>query len=172
MIRHTLCYLFLLTILGCSNNSNNKSTTPPPPVTETAPPQKGTPLPYPSLPNNIAEELFNRCDFVDYIFYDPSLPMSISLNEQGSIRSTFRHVSRETPTTNGSCKATGRVMYQAEGEYIIEADFYLQDDCTYYIFMVDQKPTYANAMSPDGIKFFSNNISQAKASVKQKMQGQ
>ncbi|MFK7807141.1 MAG: hypothetical protein AB8F74_04990 [Saprospiraceae bacterium] len=163
------CFLF-----SCSENPNNKLTTnevAAPETNQTPAAQQLKPLPYPSLPNNIAQELFEKCDFVDYIFYDPSLPMSISLNEQGSIRSTFSHISQGAAMSTGNCKATGRVMYQHQGEYIIEADFFLTNGCTYFVFMVDQKPTYANAMSEEGMKFFQRNISQAKASVQQKLQG-
>lgn len=173
MIRlFTLC-VFFCAFSGCSNSTDQN--TPPPPV---AAPVEGTPassankqlLPYPSLPDEIAQDLYTRCDFIDYIFYDPRLPMSISLDEPNSIKSTFNHLMRDQPSTDGTCKATGRVMYQHQGEYIIEADFYVNDECTYFIFMVDQKPTYANKMSADGVTFFSNNIAQAKKSVLQKLQ--
>lgn len=173
MTRYYFLFPILLSLYSCSDNSNNSTTTaPPPPTVESKAIPELKPLPYPSIPDELAQDLYNRCDFVDYIFYDPTLPMSISLNEVGSIRSTFSHFLRDPAMSNGTCKATGRVMFQHQGEYITEADFYITNSCTYFIFMVDQKPTYANAMSDEGIKFFRTNITQAKASVQQKIQEQ
>jgi hypothetical protein len=177
MIRHFLLFAFVLCLIACGEKTNQANTSTTPAATTTAPtaaatkPVTKTAVSYPPLPNNIAQDLYNRCDFVDYIFYDPSLPMSISLIEQSSIRSTFAHIGPEKAMTDGTCKPTGRVMFQHKGEYIIEADFYLRDECTYYIFMVNGKPTYANAMSQAGITFFSNNINSAKKSVQEKLQG-
>jgi hypothetical protein len=173
MIRYFLLSIVVFCFIACSNKASqtNTATTPATTTPAAKPVPVKTEVPYPPLPNGIAQDLFNRCDFVDYIFYDPSLPISISLNEQSSIRSTFSHISPEKAMTDGTCKATGRVMFQHKGEYIIEADFYLRDHCTYFIFMVKGKPTYANAMSQSGITFFSNNINSATKSMQEKLQG-
>jgi hypothetical protein len=176
MLRYFILSAFALYLISCGEKTSQTNSDTKPVVTTQTPatttkPVTKTEVPYPPLPNNIFKDLYERCDFVDYIFYDPALPMSISLNEQSSIRSTFAHIAPDKAMTDGTCKASGRVMFQHKGEYIIEADFYLRDDCTYYIFMVKGKPTYANAMSQAGITFFSNNIKSAQKSVQEKLQG-
>ena len=172
MIRHLLFVAFVVSCFSaCKSDSasNQTSTEKQPSNTEQKTTHPQTTSPYPPLPQSIGKELYDKCDFVDYIFYDPKLPMSISLNEVNSIRATFVHIAPEPAQINPACKATGRVIFQHQGEVIIEADFYFNDQCTYYVFMVDQKPTYANMMSKDGIQFFTNNINQARTNIQQKL---
>ena len=166
MFRSLLLFVLVVLFASCGNGDQPSTTNTPPAATQQpATEAVATPLPYPPLPESIKQDIFNRCDFVDYIFYDPGLPMSISLNEQNSIRATLNHFGTGQAQKKGECKATGRVMYQSQGEYILEADFYLVSGCVYFVFMQNQKPTYALPMSEKGVGFFTNNIQSAKNSV-------
>lgn len=162
MLRYIFSMSILLSIVACKSD---KTSTPPP--TAATQPAAAHQVNLPSITLEEMENLNTKCDFIDYTFYDPRLPMSISLNELPSIRLTYGHVSQTTPTpTAPTCKPTGRIFYQSQGDYILEAEFYFSDGCTYFVFFKDGKPTYANDMSPAGKKFFSNNITQALKSIK------
>ena len=155
MLRFTFFLLTLLFFVACKDNK------PAPPPIPPAPAVVKNKINLPSITQAEMDNLNTNCDFIDYTFYDPKLPMSISLNELSSIRSTLSHISQKVPTPiTPDCKALGRIFYQSKSEYILEAEFYFSDGCSYYIFFKDGKATYANDMTDAGKQFFSNNISQ------------
>ncbi len=51
----------------------------------------------------------------------------------------------------------------------MEADLYFQEGCTYYVFLKNNKPAYANLMTDDAIGYMNNIMRQA-ASVGQPQQ--
>ncbi len=155
----TFIFFSLVLLLSACNNEPKKQTPPPPPPAPEAP--AATSINLPMIPAAEMQNLFSNCDFIDYTFYDPRLPMSISLNEISSIQATLGHVAQEPPKPTTNCKALGRIFYQSQGDYILEAEFYFKENCTYFVFFKDGKATYANAMAPSGITFFTNNIQQA-----------
>jgi len=161
-----LRYIFSITILfffvACKDD---KPAPPPPPAAVTTAPAIHQ-VNLPSITSAEMENLNVNCDFIDYTFYDPRLPMSISLNELPSIRQTFGHVSQGLPApTVPTCKPSGRIFYQSKGDYMLEAEFYFTNGCTFFVFFKDGKATYANDMSDAGKQFFSNNIAQALKAV-------
>ncbi len=161
MLRYIFSIAILLFLVACKND---KPTPPPSPAVTPAPAVQQVNLP--SITQAEMENLNTNCDFIDYTFYDPRLPMSISLNELSSIRQTLGHVSQDLPApTAPNCKPSGRIFYQSQGEYILEAEFYFTDGCAYFVFFKDGKATYANDMTTAGRQFFSNNISQALKAV-------
>ncbi len=114
-----------------------------------------------SLPSITEEEmrmLWDSCDYVDYLFYD--LPVSMSLNEQGSIRSSLSYIAKQPAELKPSCKSLGRVFFIKKGETILEADIYFSPGCTYYVFRKENKAVYANLMSEAAFKFFNRTIMQ------------
>ncbi len=165
--RYLFCFGMLALLAGCKNGDPSK-TDEKQPATQQPPAQQQTTtqtVPHPTLPQEIRQDIYDRCDFVDFIFYDPSIPISISLNEPGSIRMTMSHVGTSAASTTGTCKPTGRVVFQSDGEIMQEADFYMGPGCVYYVFMKDGKPAYANNMTQAGVNFFANNINSAKQSL-------
>ncbi len=163
MLRYIFSLVFLLSLIACKND---KPTTPP---AATPPPPAPAAVHQVNLPSITLAEMENlnvNCDFIDYTFYDPRLPMSISLDELSSIRQTLGHVSQAPPApTAANCKPSGRIFYQSKGEYILEAEFYFTDGCAFFVFFKDGKATYANDMADAGKQFFSNNIAQALKAV-------
>ena len=109
---------------------------------------------YPSITQEEMIDLFNRCDYVDYIFYDFSF--SISQGEKPAIQAALNHVSKSIAKINTNCKPIGRIFYQIEGVNVLEADIYFAEGCQYYLFYKDQKPVYANELSPAGVAFYQS----------------
>ena len=115
--------LILLAFLwSCNSETATQEST-----AETTPATNSTPAPisktealYPAYPVEKLKYLFETCDYVDYVFYE--LPMSMSLNEQGSIQYSVSHVSQEQAPINANCKSLGRIFYQLKGENIAEAE--------------------------------------------------
>jgi hypothetical protein len=114
----------------------------------------------PSLPQAEMKKLFDEATYVDYIFYD--LPFSVSQDNKASIHANLNMISPEK--MNGiskSCKPIGREFFHIGGEIVYEADLYFSEGCFGYIFLKDEKPTYANKLSAEGGKFYSNLIKQS-----------
>ena len=121
-----------------------------------------TNISYPSLTNEIVENIAQNCDYIDYIFYD--LPISISQDNKQAIISNINFISKIVPSSiPNACKSMGRKFFHIDGEIILEADVYLNtlEDCYFYVFYENGKKTYANKISSDGVKFYLNVFGQA-----------
>jgi hypothetical protein len=148
MIRIAL-FFALIMCFGCQNDSSNsadQNTT----TTQPAAPS------LPSMPLETIQFLWENCDYIDFVFYQ--LPISMSLNEKSSIQYALRHISADAARLDPNCKPIGRVFYQVKGENHSEADIYFQQGCTYFKFLKDNKPVYANYMTDEGIKYMNENI--------------
>jgi hypothetical protein len=151
-----LCSLSLVLMTNCNNNSDSAgkssdTTPPPPPLAATLP----------SIPLETMQMLWEKCDYVDYLFYE--LPISMSLNEQTSIRYALRQVAADPAPLKPECKPIGRVFFQVKGENAAEADIFFTTGCTYFVFYVDGKKTYSNYMTEEGIQHLNNTLMKAKA---------
>ncbi len=109
--------------------------------------------PYPSVSQEIMASLWENCTAIDFLFYE--LPVSMSQDDQASIRQTLTHVSTNIPAYDKSCKAIGRVFFQADGEPLTEAEIFFSQKCQYYVFHEKGKPAYANAMTEAGVQFMN-----------------
>jgi len=160
MLRYIFSIAILLSFFACKNDK------PTPPPAAAQPLSLADQAKLPSITLADMSNLNTNCDFLDYTFYDPRLPMSISLNELSSIRQTLGHISQDTPVPTGeNCKPAGRIFYQSKGDYILEAEFYFSNGCAYFVFFKEGKPVHANDMTDAGKQFFSNNIAQALKAV-------
>lgn len=171
MRRFTLLFslLLVLAIFGCQNEQTETAEKPTP-----APAQKEEPkmVPagefLPSVPIEKLEYLWNNCDYVDYVFYD--LPISMSLDVKNSIQYALSHIAENPASLRPDCKPIGRIFFQVQGENYLEADFYFSNGgCTYYVFLENGKPKYGNYMTEEGAKYMNNNLTQAGA-IKQQIQ--
>ncbi|MDX1666991.1 MAG: hypothetical protein R3350_07170 [Saprospiraceae bacterium] len=108
---------------------------------------------YPSVPDDTVFMLWEKCDYIDFIFYNRSF--SMSQDEQAQIRQTIRHISEATPVIDPACQPAGRIFFQVEGENALQGDFFFQDGCTYFLFYEDGEIKYANEMTPLGVKFYN-----------------
>ena len=112
----------------------------------------------PSIPEALLKEIFLECDFVDYIFYE--LPFSMSYDKKATIQSALRWVDQSTVIPTSGCKALGRMIFQKEGDIMIEAELYVSDACAYYKWIQNGKPVYNNLMSMAGIVHYKGIINQ------------
>lgn len=153
--------LALVLMTNCNNNSGstNKSAVSPPP-----PPPVAT---LPSIPLDTMQMLWEKCDYVDYLFYQ--LPISMSLNEQTSIRYALRQIAAEPAPLKPECQPIGRIFFQVKGENAAQADIFFSPGCTYFVFYENGKKTYSNYMTEEGIQYLNNQLMQAKA-LRQKVQ--
>lgn len=136
------------------------------------PPQQAPPPPapaatLPSVPLELLEKIWQEGTQVDYIFYND--PFTMSLTDKPSIQYAVRHVAEQPAPLLPNCKPKGRVTYQIKGDIVLEGDFYFSTGCTYFVFEKDRVKTYANYMTDDGIKYFTEQIKQA-MDMQQKMQ--
>lgn len=113
---------------------------------------------YPSIPLATVQMLWEKCDYIDVVFYYTNFSMSAST--QGDIRNNIRHISEEAPRINPACKAIGRIFFQVDGVNVAEADMHYADGCNFFIFYENGKKTYANYMTDAGIAFYKNIFAQ------------
>jgi len=118
----------------------------------------------PSIELSVLENLWENCDFIDYVYYE--LPISASLDNQNSIRSSIQHIAEQPAGKINGCKAIGRVFYQIEGENVLQGDIYFSRGCTYFLWL-DNKGKYfaGNLMMDSALKFFASNIQAAMGKV-------
>ena len=116
-----------------------------------------------SIPEKVYLRLLAECDYVDILFFDS--PVSMGQDDDAGIQSTLTFITKEVAKPNADCKPLGRISYMIKGEIIAEADFYSSEGCNYMIFMEDNKPKYANVLSPNGIQFFQNILLQIQKQV-------
>jgi len=112
-----------------------------------------------SIPRSTIMKLWNSCTYIDYIFHD--LPFSMSQDESESIQANLNYISSEAqPFIPSNCKSIARQMFHVGGDIVLEADVYLSDVCQFYVFVENEKPVYANKMSPSALQFFSTMFNQ------------
>lgn len=139
------CFAFT----SCNSSSSSGAAEKPVAENTAAPPTS-----YPSIPSEKIVNLFETCDFIDYILYD--YEFSLSQGEKPAIQASFSHISKTVPTINPNCQPIGRIFYQVEGQNALEADIYFNDGCKYYIFLENNQPKYANELTPAGIGFYED----------------
>lgn len=153
-------FLACLPLLICFSCKSDAKQTP----AETQVPVVAAPLPYPALGNQEISQLYAQADKVDIIFF--YLPISVNQEDPASVKSTVLYVAPASPKITGQCKAIARLSWIADGAIIREADVYVDPGCEYLLFMENNQPVAANAMSPAGIEFFKNIISQVEPKTK------
>jgi len=147
--------LLALSILGCGDDTSKTGETPP--TNTQAATSKASPT-YPSIPLSRLEYLWENVTYMDVIFYN--LPVSLNQSSRDNIRSTLSQIAENSPTINPNCQAIGRVFFQVDGKNIETADIYFQQGCTYYVWLENDKPAYANEMTEGGINFYNNIFKQ------------
>lgn len=152
---------YVVISLGMTSCNSPKADPKPAPVESNVKPSNDL-ASLPSLTPEWFYRLVEECDYIDYIFYD--LPISISQDEKSAINSNLALIAKTSPQSfNQGCKPIGRKLFHHDGEVILEADMYFDpvNKCNYYVFLVDNKPTYINLISQQGINFYMNVFNQA-----------
>lgn len=153
---------FVLFLMGACNSGNKTKSTEKTTVKQPVTPKKeavGATLP--SVPSTIVKELWEKCDMVDFMYYD--LPVSMSMDNKGGIQYAIRFIAGESPKLNPACQSIGQISYQIQGEEKLLADIYFNKGCTYFVFVDSKgKQLYANEMTNDAISFFNQAVSNVK----------
>ncbi|MDX1410303.1 MAG: hypothetical protein R3330_19265 [Saprospiraceae bacterium] len=145
-LRTILLATFCSTLIAC-NNSNSTKEEP-----ASTPEAQDAAYPYPALPDELRARLWNTCDYVDIIFYES--PVSMSQTEAPAIRGTLGYLAGTPAIPDANCTSLGRISFMQQGEIIIEADMYSQNNCHYFLFLQDGNVVYAEALSNAGMNFF------------------
>lgn len=154
-------FLFFLVVgllfFSCKNaNKTNQSSTTA--TTQTPPPKQQIPVQgkqlYPSVPVEKIQSLWEKCDYVDYSYIN--LPLSMNRQEMNDIRHSLGQISDQPALINDRCPLLGSMLFYQNGEIALEANIYYSQGCNYFVFMEDNKPKYANFMTPSGISFFKD----------------
>jgi hypothetical protein len=106
-----------------------------------------------SIPVELMKSLWEECDYIDIIFYNS--PVSVSQGDQAGIRNTLQFITTKPVPLNPDCAPMGRISFIVKGNIQTEADIYLSQGCSYFVFIEEGKIKYANEMTPQGINFIS-----------------
>lgn len=160
---YTLLITLSFALISCGGEASKKETS-----TANAKPSQSAPTaPKPgvknqvaleSIPRSVIMDLWQNCTYIDYIFHD--LPFSMSQDEKESIQANLNYIATEAQAyIPNNCKAMARQMFHVGGDIVLECDVYLSDNCQFYVFVENEKPKYANKMTPDALKFFGTMFS-------------
>ena len=160
----TLYYICLMGLfISCQNSSESTSN-----QTQQTEASKQVPTgpEFKSIPQELALKIFNEVDLIDYIFH--IYPFSMSQDQKPSIQANVSYISPEAQSyIPANQKPIARQFYAIEGNIFLEADVYFSETDQFYVFIQENKPVYANKMSPAGIQFFNAMISRAMGAVNQ-----
>ncbi len=114
----------------------------------------------PSITFEEMEKIYEGADFIDIIFYN--VDFSMSVNNKANIQKMVGFVSTNVASINRNCKPMGRIFFQKNGELMVEADMYYDDQCRYFVFQKNGRAAYANDITPEGQAYFAKIFSQVK----------
>lgn len=153
-MRYIIIILLTFTFISCKDNRTASSSGIDQPTSHTTGKSN-----YASIPVADIKVLWNEATHMDYIFHE--LPFSINMSDLPSIRQHLDYIANEPVTYDlSNCKSLGRAFFTVGGNTAYEAEIYFSPNCFHYVWHVDGKPAYANAMSPAGIEFYKNLINQ------------
>jgi len=109
---------------------------------------------FPTVPDQIMVDLWEKCDYIDIIFNDN--PASMSQDDISSIRGSLNYISREPATRAASCRPVARVAYMADGTLLADTNVYCSEGCLYVEFIENGKVAYVNHLSRSGVEFYSD----------------
>lgn len=145
-----ILYFILITLMVFSCQSKETKNNP-----QTPAPIDATPLqqvPYPPVPQDVLQTIVTEGDHIDIVFY--KLPISMSRDGQNDVILELARLTDTAPQARANCVADGRIFYQGKGQTLAEADIYINEGCYYVVFYKDNKPAYANGLTPEAIKFY------------------
>jgi len=160
---YTLIFIFSLTLISCGGEAAKEKPSTAGAKAEQSAPAAAKPgvknqVALESVPRTVIMDLWQNCTYIDYIFHD--LPFSMSQDETESIQANLNYIATERQAyIPDNCKPMARQMFHVGGDIVLECDVYLSDNCQFYVFVENEKPKYANKMTPDALKFFGTMFS-------------
>lgn len=144
-----------LFFIACGNEAApaEAATTDPAPGAPTTAPARATTLP--PLPVEEIQRLYDKVDYIDYLF--TSLPISMSQQTPNDVKGAVTHISGDAPQSlDPSCTVLAQIFYEADGKTLRRADMYYGPTCTYLVWNENGKPTYASRLTAEGVQFFTS----------------
>ena len=120
------------------------------------------------LPSITLEEmqiLYDQADYIDLIFYNMNFSMSV--NDKPNVKRVVTFVDKTQPNPNFTCPTMGRIIFQKDGEILIEADMHIDKHCSHFVFFKNGKKAFANNISEQGKGYFNKIFSQVKVAPAQ-----
>ena len=114
----------------------------------------------PSITQEMMTQLYNSCDYIDFVFYE--LSFSMSFDNKNAIGTALNWISPTVPILVKNCKSLGRMVFQGNGEIIMEAEMIVsnKNECGHFVWIIDGERKYANRLNADGKKYFLGLINQ------------
>lgn len=113
--------------------------------------------------------LLAKGDHIDYIFH--KLPLSMNQDGRNAMFKEMGFISKNALSSIPvNCLPMARKIYIGNGEIIMESDLYFSQDCLFQVFIMDEKPLFANELSQEGINFYAGLMRQAKETMPQNVQ--
>ena len=157
-MRQSLLFSLLFLLSACGNEVPTQDTAP----VETPVVAETTARTLPALPISELQQLYDKVDYIDYLF--TSLPISMSQQTPNDVKAAVTHISDEAPASiDPSCKVMAQIFYEAEGKTLRRADMYYGPTCTYLVWNENGKPAYASRLTSQGIQFFNQVLQNVKA---------
>lgn len=165
-MRIILWSCFFLVLSSCGDtakkeNAASKSTEVSSPPTVTNATQAGLP----SITLEEMQILYDQADYIDLIFYN--MDFSMSVNDKPNVQRVVTFVDKSQPNPNFTCPTMGRIIFQKNGEILIEADMHIDKTCSHFVFFKNGKKAFANNISEQGKKYFSQIFSKVKVAPAQ-----
>ena len=111
------------------------------------------------------QRIQNEGTQLDIVF--PGKPMSVSQSNKQSILQSVSFFSKAPAPDPIPCNSMGRIFYAADGENLYDIEVYFEQNCTYFVFLENDKRIGACLMSPQGVNFFNQIVGQGKQMTKQ-----
>ena len=119
----------------------------------------------PQLPAEWLQRLWDSCTLVDYTYF--TMPITMSLDQQASIRSSLRHIGGGVAVRKADCKLFAKLFFQIKGHIVMDADLYFSDNgCSYFVYNIGGKARFSNPLSTEGVQFLNQIVAKQKAKGK------
>ncbi len=152
-------YIMMICTLALACKQNSQSDTQP---TNTKPVAKAAvPSELPPITQEQIIELYDKADYIDYIFFDWSFSMNQA--DSSAVKAAVTFIS-DLPVASFSptCKPVGRIIFNSKGETMQEADLYFSEGCHFYSFVNEaNRPAQRNQMTEQGQAFYQKMFAQA-----------
>ncbi len=162
-MRIILWSCFLLIVSSCGDTA--KKGTPASTEVPSKPAVNATQAGLPSITLEEMQILYDQADYIDLIFYN--MDFSMSVNDKSNVQRVVTFVDKSQPNPNFTCPTMGRIIFQKNGEILIEGDMHIDKECSHFVFFKDGKKAFANNISDQGKAYFNQIFSQVKVAPAQ-----
>jgi hypothetical protein len=144
-------------LLSCNSKKENLA------ATNTVPQEKkesSSARELPSISHDLIDKLYAEVDFVDYIWHD--VPISLTIDTKEDAYTNVGFISQSTVgKIPVNCKNSARKFLNSKGNTLATLDVYYGEGCNFYIQIESNKAVAANYMTEKGVNFYANIMKQS-----------